>query len=239
MTVSRSVAPRSARAARSHAGVAGGDHDALRLALRLALIAALRHALHHPHAAARTMARQGLRLLAGDPGGRPRRAYLRPKCNRRVRSVGGRLAAHLPTPGTGPAWREALGEARHGVPAIAHLAAVLRAGAAGLAWTRRPGSGGDAFGNGHANAWLIGAPGCGGIAVGLSLMAPGLCYPEHAHPPRELYFVLLGGRWWRSDERWFERRAGQWVHNPPAIRHAMRSDARPLLAIWYLRMDGR
>ncbi len=109
-----------------------------------------------------------------------------------------------------------------------------------LGWYRRIGSEAEAdgFHDGHANAWLIGGPdgleSCDRAALGLSLLAPGTRYPDHAHPPEELYFVLSAG-WWRNEATpWFEPGRGGTVHNAPGTRHAMRSGSHPLLAVWCL-----
>ena len=90
---------------------------------------------------------------------------------------------------------------------------------------------------GHANAIVI----CRGgleerndVSVGISLIAPDIRYPEHHHPPEEVYLVLSQGHWQKSGGAWFEPGIGGLVHNPPGIRHAMRSGTTPLLATWCL-----
>ncbi len=202
-----------------------------------ALTVALREAALTEHPQARAMARQGLRLLARSGGPPVRRA-----CLGSVRRPGRRLHLQrdsMPSPQTRAALEEAIGMAREGPPRVAALAASLAAVAPHQRWVRRPGRPSGAFRDGHANAWLIGSYRGRGLAVGISLMAPGLRYPDHRHPPRELYFVLAGGGWWREGQGWSERRAGQWIHNPPGVLHAMRSGPSALLAVWFLRLDGR
>ena len=137
---------------------------------------------------------------------------------------------------------------RHLEPALARAgewaqgAAFVRAFATlspALAWYRRIGSEahGEAFHDGHANAFLVGPGGLedlAGAAVGVSLLAPHVRYPDHRHPPEELYLVLSPGFWRRGASDWFEPGVGGLVHNPPDVVHAMRADAEPLLAVWCL-----
>lgn len=93
------------------------------------------------------------------------------------------------------------------------------------------------FAVGHANARLLGPEGLeqrGGLIAGFSLVAPGVTYPDHHHPPEEIYLVLSGGAWWQFGGSWHEPGPGGIVHNPPGILHAMRGMDVPLLAIWFL-----
>jgi quercetin dioxygenase-like cupin family protein len=146
------------------------------------------------------------------------------------------------------------------LPACAHLAAALTAArAAGgatasladafaaiepaLAWYRRPGD--DAaspdFRDGHANARIVGPGGLESredAMIGVSLMAPRVRYPDHRHPPEEVYVVLSVGEWRQGDGPWHEPGPGGIVYNSPGIVHAMRSGKAPLLAIWCLWAGG-
>ena len=74
------------------------------------------------------------------------------------------------------------------------------------------------------------------MVVGLSLLAPGVRYPDHRHPPAELYYVLSEGEWRQEARPWHSPGIGGVVHNPPGVVHAMRSHAQPLLAVWLLRL---
>ena len=126
----------------------------------------------------------------------------------------------------------------------AALARALAALEPALRWYRRAGAEahGPTFPAGHANAFVVGPGGIAdraGVSVGVSLMAPGLRYPDHSHPPEELYLVLSPGHWRRSDTGWFEPGPGGTVHNVPDVVHAMRSGAAPLLAIWCLLEGSR
>ena len=124
----------------------------------------------------------------------------------------------------------------------AALARALAALEPAFRWYRRVGAEthGPAFLAGHANAFVVGPGGIadpGGVSIGVSLMAPGLRYPDHHHAPEELYLVLSPGHWRRAGTDWFEPGSGGTVHNVPDVVHAMRSGAAPLLAIWCL-LDG-
>jgi quercetin dioxygenase-like cupin family protein len=150
----------------------------------------------------------------------------------------GRSAGDLP-----PACRyfgAALSTADGGPAPVAAMASALRALEPRLSWYRRPGaqtSDTDFF-DGHANAHLVGAQGLerrDDIWIGLSLMAPEIIYPRHRHPPEEVYVALSSGTWMRDDVQLPPSNAGDLIHNPPEVWHAMSStpDA-PLLAIWCL-----
>ncbi len=107
-----------------------------------------------------------------------------------------------------------------------------------LAWqTRDIANAPPGFAEGHANARLLGPQGLeerGGLVAGFSLVAPYITYPDHDHPPEELYLVLSGGEWWQAGGAWHAPGRGGIVHNPPGILHAMRGTAVPLLAVWFL-----
>ncbi len=137
----------------------------------------------------------------------------------------------------------------HFDPAIAHAreASVEASGLAfalaelepSLHWVRRNGAGahGEAFAEGHANTMIVGPHGLEkreDISVGISLLAPNVTYPDHRHPPEEVYSVLSSGDWRRDGGDWFAPGIGGIVYNSPGITHAMRSGAQPLLAAWCL-----
>lgn len=118
------------------------------------------------------------------------------------------------------------------------LAAAFGALEPELAWQARTApDAAPGFAEGHANARLLGPHGLerrGGLVAGFSLVAPGVSYPDHHHPPEEIYLVLSGGAWWQAGGAWHEPGPGGIVHNPPGILHAMRGTDVPLLAIWML-----
>jgi hypothetical protein len=124
---------------------------------------------------------------------------------------------------------------------IAALADALSALAPRLCWALRPGSEahGDDFAGKHANARIIGDGGIersDDVTIGVSLMAPRTTYPDHHHPPEEVYIVLSPGQWRQGRGAWWAPGIGGLVHNPPDILHSMRSSDAPLLAIWCLLM---
>ena len=93
------------------------------------------------------------------------------------------------------------------------------------------------FAEGHANARVLGLQGLeqrAGLIAGFSLVAPGITYPNHHHPPQEIYLVLSGGAWWQAGSEWHEPGHDGIVHNPPGILHAIRGTHVPLLAIRFL-----
>jgi hypothetical protein len=96
------------------------------------------------------------------------------------------------------------------------------------------------FLDGHANATITGQEGLEirrDVWIGVSLMAPHMRYPDHRHPPEEIYLVLSGGQWRQASDPWHEPGIGGLVYNPPNVMHAMRSAERPLLALWFLWTD--
>lgn len=130
----------------------------------------------------------------------------------------------------------------HGSTA-ATLADALRALAPRLCWSRRPRGENDdaAFQSCHANAVVIGEHGLEAredILIGVSLLAPDTRYPDHRHPPEEIYTVLSPGEWKHNDGPWHTPGVGGFVHNPPNIIHAMRSGDSPLLAVWCLMIEA-
>ena len=119
------------------------------------------------------------------------------------------------------------------------LAEALGAIAPMLAWSRRPKSENDdaKFQTHHANAVVFGENGLesrSDILIGMSLLAPNTRYPDHHHPPEEIYTVLSPGEWKQNDGPWHEPGVGGHVHNPSDIVHGMRANASPLLAVWCL-----
>jgi hypothetical protein len=140
------------------------------------------------------------------------------------------VCRHLPS---------ALEQARRAPGTVGALAAAFAAIEPRLEWKARPGAEahGDAFLNGHANAALVGTEGLeirSDVWIGVSLMAPDTRYPDHRHPPEEIYIVLSRGEWRQAEKPWHEPGIGGLVYNPPNILHAMRSMGQPLLALWFL-----
>ena len=65
-------------------------------------------------------------------------------------------------------------------------------------------------------------------------LVPEVRYPDHTHPPEELYLVLSDGDFRNAETEWTKPGIGGLFHNPPGIVHAMRSTDKPLLAVWML-----
>jgi quercetin dioxygenase-like cupin family protein len=108
-----------------------------------------------------------------------------------------------------------------------------------LSWKVRAGAEtqGEGFLSSHANASITGSEGLeirSDVWIGVSLLAPHTRYPDHRHPPEEIYVVLSGGQWRQGSEPWHEPGTGGLVYNPPNVVHAMRSAELPLLALWFL-----
>ena len=133
------------------------------------------------------------------------------------------------------------GPAAHSLPLDTHVVQHARAVqqlSHQLLWWRRanPDALSEPFASGHANTMVVGPRGLeqrNDVWVGISLMAPEICYPVHHHAPEEVYLVLSEGKWQQAGT-WHEPGVGGVVHNPPDVLHAMSSGPRPLLATWCL-----
>lgn len=93
----------------------------------------------------------------------------------------------------------------------------------------------------YADSFIVGPRGfvqSSAIEIGVSVMAPHTTYPDHRHPPEELYLVLSQGEWRQNADAWHEPGVGGVVYNPANIVHAMRANAKPLFAIWCLPLDN-
>jgi len=133
----------------------------------------------------------------------------------------------------------ALDNARGGPPRISALADAFRALAPALSWQRRAGSElhGPVFNDGHANTYVVGPNGMerrSDVIVGATLLAPNVVYPDHSHPPEEIYLVMSKGEWFETDANWYTPGMGGIVHHMPMVTHAMRSGSDPLFAVWCL-----
>jgi hypothetical protein len=74
------------------------------------------------------------------------------------------------------------------------------------------------------------------LAAGFLLLGPDITYPDHHHIAEELYVPLTGGTEWRKGEGGFvARRAGEIIHHPSNVSHAMRTGAEPLGALYVWR----
>ncbi len=119
---------------------------------------------------------------------------------------------------------------------VAHSFAEL---AADLDWWSRYRLGDDptTFTDGHAS--IVGAGGLedrDDVEIGVSLLAPNVQYPDHHHPPAEVYLAMTPGVWRKNGGPWIEPGIGGTVFNESNTVHAMKSDAAPLFAFWCLLM---
>ena len=74
------------------------------------------------------------------------------------------------------------------------------------------------------------------MAAGFLILGPGIVYPDHHHVAEELYIPLTGGTEWRMGEGAFTlREAGEIIHHPSNVNHAMRTGEEPLLALYLWR----
>jgi len=105
-----------------------------------------------------------------------------------------------------------------------------------LTWRSRGDDAGEAAG--IASTMIVGPGGLedrGDVWVGLSLVPPATRYPEHRHPPEEIYLFLTGGLFRHGESGWFAPGIGGTLYNEPDIVHTMEAPASaPLLALWCL-----
>jgi quercetin dioxygenase-like cupin family protein len=70
------------------------------------------------------------------------------------------------------------------------------------------------------------------LLFGLFYQAPGSYYPLHAHEAAETYTLLSGTALWQAGDRRFPVSAGEAIHHPPNMPHAMRAGPEGFLAMW-------
>jgi hypothetical protein len=135
---------------------------------------------------------------------------------------------------------EAAAAARADSAPVARVAESFLALEPSLAWAPRATGGPFASENwpeGHANTTVVGPKGLedrNDLAIGASLLAPHVRYPDHNHDPEEVYLVLSPGCFRHGESGWFEPGIGGTLYNQPGIKHAMASGDVPLLALWCL-----
>jgi hypothetical protein len=143
-------------------------------------------------------------------------------------------------PGQGP---ERLPVCQHIAPALAAFGGPLAKSFAAfehqLPWRRRASASAteQPFFDGHANAAIFGPGGPEdhpGLWIGATIMAPHVIYPNHSHPPAEVYVPLSPGEWWNSSMDWTDPGPSGFIYNPPGIQHSMRAGTAPFLALWVL-----
>jgi quercetin dioxygenase-like cupin family protein len=139
---------------------------------------------------------------------------------------------------------DAINLAKSTSPELARLARAFEAIEPSLTWMVRASGGPFASANwaeGHANATIVGSASSletrDDIAIGASLLAPNVRYPDHSHAPEEVYLLLTPGRFQHGDSGWMALAPGETLHNEPRIKHAMASSDQPLLAFWCLLIE--
>ncbi|MBB6485091.1 dimethylsulfonioproprionate lyase family protein [Rhizobium lusitanum] len=74
------------------------------------------------------------------------------------------------------------------------------------------------------------------MAGGFLLLGPGVHYPDHHHTAEEIYIPLTDGSLWSKDGQPFlPHWSGGIIHHPSNIRHAMRTEDEPLVALYLWR----
>ena len=121
------------------------------------------------------------------------------------------------------------------VPAVGDIAADLRALSDALVWQPSPRS--DPRGEHVALApleALFEIP--PDVTIGILHVAAGQAYPEHRHPPQELYLVLAGrGRWMSNGLPGYRPQpGGSLVTNPPGGLHGVRAEDDAVTALYVL-----
>lgn len=80
----------------------------------------------------------------------------------------------------------------------------------------------------------------GPITAGLLCSQRGAGYPEHHHPPQELYVVLDGTASWRfgGAEGYCDVEPGRTFYNHPDGLHGIRNPSEPVVAMYILWGEG-
>ncbi len=69
--------------------------------------------------------------------------------------------------------------------------------------------------------------------LGVTLQAPNVDYPAHAHEAVEIYYILAGSAdWQQGDGGWQRKAPGDFVLHKAHEPHAMRTGEEPLLAMF-------
>ncbi len=118
----------------------------------------------------------------------------------------------------------------------AGLREAVRACAGDLAWTHGERVLPYGFHRRRCFVEIAGPDGMGqrdDIRFGLYLQSAGTFYAPHNHEAVEHYLPVSGTALWQRGDGAFERRApGTLITHATYERHAMRTDAEPLLALW-------
>lgn len=138
---------------------------------------------------------------------------------------------------------EAVMPAQKASPVLSDLVRAFNDVEPEIHWAVRAAGGTNASANwpeNHANGMIFGPGGVeerSDVMIGASLLAPNVRYPDHSHPPEEIYLVLTPGRFQHGSSAWFTPGVGGTLHNVPSIKHAMASEDTPFLALWCLLLE--
>ena len=70
------------------------------------------------------------------------------------------------------------------------------------------------------------------LLFGFFYQEPGSYYPLHAHEAAETYTILSGTAQWQAGDRRLQLTAGDAIHHPANLPHAMRAGPDGFLAMW-------
>ena len=116
------------------------------------------------------------------------------------------------------------------------LAPLLRACAPRIPWTVGDFKMPVSFRGRSAYVEIVGPEGLAhreDLRFGLFVQTPDSFYPPHNHAAEELYYVLSGTAHWQKADGDFRAMApGTLIRHASWERHAMRTSAEPLLAMW-------
>ena len=74
------------------------------------------------------------------------------------------------------------------------------------------------------------------LACGFLLLGPQIEYPRHRHEAEEVYLPLTGQTLWQcGDQDWVYRSPGLPIYHAACVPHAMRTESRPLIALYLWR----
>lgn len=78
---------------------------------------------------------------------------------------------------------------------------------------------------------------CDSVLFGFSIQAPHTLYPSHVHKAVEFYYVLGGTAVWQRGDQWQTQPPGTLIFHNSGVRHAMQTDAEPLLTLFAWTTD--
>lgn len=74
------------------------------------------------------------------------------------------------------------------------------------------------------------------LSSGLILLGYNIIYPEHWHVAEELYFPISGtADWYHENYGWQSKSPGNSIYHASNIKHSMRTNGQPLLALYIWR----